>query len=166
MRGQPIENLPLSPVDKHIEGWCITLLCISFVVAAVCYFVLPREVAISYSGPGADGFAGRMFLFLPVTLTAFLYLLLTVIGRYAYMWRDTRSETGEEMKLREYRRIVKIMRYMKLLLIFSFIINIYGCVRLLLQPAAGLSWPLYIVEAISIGIPTLYILYLLIKNRG
>jgi hypothetical protein len=90
-------------------------------------------------------------------------VLLTALSRYAYLWRYPKPGTPEE-SLRKYRRSIRTMRIIKLILILSFTIELFTIIRLSLKPSNGISWLLYTTEGLLIGIPAIYILFNLLKG--
>jgi uncharacterized membrane protein len=162
-RPDPIRRLELSPTDKLLERACLGFLITTFAIALVAYFFLPPELEIHYRGNRPDAHGSRMYIFLPILLGAFCYVLLTALSRYAYLWRSTKPRTAEE-NLARYRRSIRTMRIIKLILILSFSIGLFATIRLYVRPSEGISWALYTVEGIFIGIPALYILFNLLKG--
>jgi hypothetical protein len=162
-RPKPIRRVELSPIDKFLERTCLALLLLSFGAAIVSYFFLPEEIIINYSGDKPDGVGGRIYVFLPIALGAFCYLLFTAISRYAYLLRNPKPVSAEK-SLEQYRRSVRVMRIIKLALIASFSIELFETLRLTFKPSGGINWAVITVEILLIGIPAVYLLFLLLRS--
>ena len=162
-RPEPIRRIGLSPIDNFLERTCLVLLSLSFCAAAVSYFYLPEDIVINYRGDKPDGVGSKAYVFLPIALSAFCYVLFSGISKYANVLRNPPPESMEK-RMAQYRRSVRIMRMVKLALILSFSIELFETLRLTFRPSGGLNGLAITIEVLLVAIPYLYLLYALLRN--
>ena len=162
-RPEPIRRFPLSPIDRFLERTCLVLLILSFGTAFIAFFFLPDQIVINYRGDRRDSQGSKMYVFLPILLSAFCYLLFYGISKYANVLRSP-AAASEEARLRQYRRSIRIMRWFKLFLILSFSIELFETLRLTFRPSRGINGLAITIETVLVAIPVCYLLFALIRN--
>ncbi|MFN3941357.1 MAG: DUF1648 domain-containing protein [Flavobacterium sp.] len=158
MSKRPIVTLTFTKADRVLEyaGYVLWLLFWGMVIWM--YPFLPEEIPIHFNGVGeADGFGSKDTIFLTPIIATFLVLLLSVLERNPENFNYT-VEITEENAPRQYLLGVRMMRWMKLLLIFLFMAIDYFTMQVSLGKREGLgAWflpvtlgILFIVIAVTI----------------
>jgi hypothetical protein len=163
MKVQSIRKLSLSRTDKVLERAAIILLVLSTASSLFAFCNLPQQIPIHFTGNKTDSFGDRAFIFMPVALSAFFYLLLSAISRYSLARKE--GESGSlDKDLFYYRATVWVMRALKLALIIAFTIDLGESVRILIAGQKYLSSIVFISEGIFIGIPAILVTTILVRR--
>jgi|GEM_PF-3290219 len=162
-RPEPIRRFPLSPIDRFLERTCVILLMLSFGTALIAFSYLPDHIIINHRGDQPDSLGSKTYVFLPILLSTFCYLLLSGISKYANVLRSPVA-ASEEARLKQYRRSIRIMRFFKFFLILSFSIELFETLRLTFHPSRGINGLAITIETLLVAIPVCYLLFALIRN--
>jgi hypothetical protein len=164
MKVEPIKKLSLSRTDKVLERTAIILLALSTISSIVSYFFLPAEIPIHFTGSNSDSYGNRAFIFLPVALSAFFYLLLSTISRFGLARQENNTQNSVREDLNYYRVSVRTMRILKLAIIISFTIDLGESIRIAVIDQKYLSSVVFISEGILVGIPAILVTTLLVRK--
>ena len=120
MDERPIIKLEFTSVDKLFElvGWL--LIVAVWWLAIKNYSNLPDTIPTHYNGAGqADGFGGKTTIFtLPLTATL-LFIGLTVLNKFPHVFNYPTNIT-QANAFRQYTNATRLIRYLKLILVFIF----------------------------------------------
>ena len=99
--------------------------CLSILAALVAYIIIswgnmPEEVPMHYNAAGEiTGTGGKdEVIFLPI-IAVFIYLLLTLVGRFPQLW-NTGVKVTDENRERIFRILKNLLNTLKLILILFF----------------------------------------------
>ena len=124
METRPKIKVILTPLDKTIEFTSNIFLVAIWGLTLYTYIKLPTTIPTHYNASGqADDFGNKMtLLFLPI-LATILYLGLTQLNKYPYIFNYMTKITEENAQY-QYSLATRLLRFLKLaiLLIFSLVI--------------------------------------------
>jgi uncharacterized membrane protein len=125
---KPLNNRPKIKINRKAPDWAIELiafffLIIQIIIPLIYYNQLPESIPTHFNAAGQpDGFGSRSSLWiLPVT-SLFMYLLMTIVEAYPYIYNFP-VEITPENAVTQYRIATRLIRILKtvILVIFSFI---------------------------------------------
>lgn len=166
MNERPKIKPELTPIDRTIEilGW--TLIAAIWILATVNYSNLPDTIPIHFNAKGeADRFGGKEHLFtLPIVATI-LYIGLTTLNQYPYLFNYPMPITRKNA-LRQYKNATRLLRYLK-----AIIVSVFGVITLqVIRSAHGKTdglgiWVLPLIAAL-IMLPIIIFVIRSIKSEG
>lgn len=119
---RPILHLPLSDADRLLETAAAAGLVFSFLLIALFWARLPAVVPTHFGASGrADAWGPKeTLLVLPLVVLPLLYILLTALSRYPWIY-NYQVPITEENAERQYRIALSMMRWMKLEMVWLFV---------------------------------------------
>lgn len=159
MKKRPRIQIEWTPVDKIIEAMSLLILVVMWVFTLLRYADLPDIIPIHYNAAGiADGFGKKAhILILPVISTIF-YVSFTLLNRFPHIFNFPVRIT-EENAYRQYANMTRMLRWLKLLILFLFGMIIWNTVRFTDNHPEGLkSWFLPVTLGL-VFIPMIYYIF-------
>lgn len=161
MEARPKIKLELITTDKIVEiaGW--VLIVAFWTLTITTYSNLPDTIPIHYNGAGqADGFGGKSsILILPVIATV-LYIGMTILNKFPHVFNYPTNIT-QDNALRQYTNATRMIRYLKLNIVFIFGIIAFKTIQNANGEADGLgSWFLPLI----LGLTFIPLIYFIIKS--
>tara|TARA_R110002073_G_scaffold292033_2_gene457191 strand:+ start:2322 stop:2882 length:561 start_codon:yes stop_codon:yes gene_type:complete len=120
---RPKIKAPWETLDIIVELINITLLILIIGYTAINYMDLPETIATHFNTNGeADGFGGKLTIWLLPGIALFIYLMMLVINRVPHLHNYMVNIT-EENALKNYRLSSRLVRFTNLfcLIIFALI---------------------------------------------
>ncbi len=120
MQKRPRLKLRLSKADIFFEvlGWLV-LISIWF-LTIINYNSLPEIIPVHFNARGeADGFGSKVTLFSLPAVATLLYIGITILNNYPHVFNYPDIIT-EENALRQYTYATRLIRYLKLAIVFIF----------------------------------------------
>jgi uncharacterized membrane protein len=159
MNERPIIKLELTAFDKALEifGW--TLIVAIWVLTITNYTNLPDTIPIHYNIEGqADGFGEkRNILTLPVIATV-LFIGLTILNKFPHIFNYPTNITADNA-LKQYTNATRLIRYLKLVIVFIFGLIVFKTIQNANGEADGLGvWFLPLTIGLIIIPLTKYVL--------
>lgn len=164
MESRPKLKIKNTPTDNLVEaiGW-FTLIALWF-VTLTSYANLPQTIPTHYNAAGvADGYGSKTSIFgLPIIATL-LFVVLTILNKFPHAFNYLTPITNQNA-LEQYTNATKLIRYLKLGVVFIFFIIDYKTIQHATGETIGLgSWFLPVSLAI-VFIPLLYFILKSIKT--
>jgi len=156
MEERPRIKLELTTVDKAFEiiGWLLIISVWGFTVKN--YANLPETIPTHYNGAGqADGFGGKAtILTLPLIATV-LFVGMTILNKFPHIFNYPTNIT-QDNALRQYSNATRLLRYLKLIIVFIFGLIVFKVIQNANGEADGLGvWFLPLVLGLTF-IPLIY----------
>jgi uncharacterized membrane protein len=120
MEKRPKMKLALKTVDKIFEivGWGFTIMI--WVLTITTYSNLPETIPTHYNGAGqADGFGGKATILTLPLIATILFIGLTVLNKFPHVFNYP-TEITQDNAFRQYIYATRLIRYLKLIIVFIF----------------------------------------------
>ena len=158
---RPKIKLELTAADKIFEiiGWLLIIVIWGLTIAN--YSNLPETIPTHYNGAGqADGFGGKAtILTLPIIATI-LFIGLTVLNQFPHVFNYPTNIT-QDNAFRQYTNATRLIRYLKLVVVFIFVLIVYKTIQHANGKADGLGvWFL----PMTMGLIFIPLIYFVIKS--
>lgn len=117
---RPKIKIELTVTDKAVEiiGW-FALLTI-WVLVMSSYSNLPDTIPTHYNGMGkADGFGNKANILILPLIATILFVSISIINKFPYIFNYPAKITVENA-LRQYTNAIRMLRYVKLILVILF----------------------------------------------
>ena len=161
MEERPKIKIELTTADKTIEiiGWSLIISVWGLTITN--YANLPDTIPIHYNGAGqADGFGGKAtILTLPLIATV-LFVALTFLNKFPHIFNYPTKIT-QDNALRQYTNATRLIRYLKLIIVFIFGLIAFKTIQNANGEADGLGvWFL----PLTMGLIFIPLIYFVIKS--
>jgi uncharacterized membrane protein len=136
---RPKIKLELTTADKTFE--IISWLLIVFIWALILtnYSNLPETIPIHYNGAGqADGFGRKATILTLPILATILFIGLTVLNKFPHVFNYPTNITHDNA-LRQYTNATKLIRYLKVIVVFIFGLIVFKTIQNANGEAVGLG---------------------------
>jgi uncharacterized membrane protein len=122
------KNMPKIRIRRTTFDWVIEIMAFLFLVFQIIlpliyYNHLPERIPVHFNGAGQpDGYGSRSTLWILPATSLFLYLLLTILEAFPYIYNFP-VEITPDNAVTQYTLATRLIRILKtvLLIIFSFI---------------------------------------------
>ncbi len=154
-----------TPVDKLMEFVGAGALLLFLGYSAYHFVSLPAEVPIHFNAAGEPDRYGHkgVFLILP-GIAGLLHVGLTVLSKYPHIFNYPVSIT-EENAIRQYGFAVRLLRFLKLVIVIVFALIAFTTVRYTQGVATGLGgWFLPAFSAVMF-LPLGFYIYYAVKQK-
>ncbi|AOM76861.1 DUF1648 domain-containing protein [Pedobacter steynii] len=126
---RPVLKLQLSFVDKGLEALGLLLLLTGWTYLVLAYSKLPESIPTHFSISGKpNAFGHKSDLYNLMTVATALYLLLTIANLFPQYFNYLRSITAENAR-RQYTIATRILRYLKVMIVFIFVALVWITAR-------------------------------------
>lgn len=157
---------PASKIDKIFEIVALIGVLLAIIIVIIGAVILPNIIPTHYKISGGVDTYGSKWPILVVFLIPmiFIYALLTFVNRYPYNFNYVTIVT-EENALRLYSNACTMMRCMKAILVWMFLIMEWFAILLSNNPGlTGLSWIGWIIMLLFFIVLAVTIVYA-VKNQ-
>lgn len=155
MEERPKIKIPLSTSDKIIEVTALLLLIIMWAAIFLTYRHLPIQVPLHFNAEGEiDRFGHKAELFIVPGIATLLYIALSFLSRYPHIFSYMRKVHRRNAKIL-YTNSIKILRLMKLIMMFIFCAIMFFSFRAAFT-GAGLEKWFVPVSIVLLLLPNLY----------
>ena len=165
MEERPKIHLELTTTDKAFEliGW-LSIIAV-WVLAITNYNNLPDTIPVHFNETGqADGFGGKVNILTLPLIATILFVGLTILNRFPHIFNYPTRITKENA-LMQYTNATRLIRYLKLTVVFIFGLIAFQTIQHANGKTDGLGlWFLPLTLAL-IFIPLLYFVTKSFKNR-
>ncbi|WP_344978061.1 DUF1648 domain-containing protein [Compostibacter hankyongensis] len=155
----------LSSADRaaEISGWVI--LAGLWILTLWSYPGLPDIIPVHYSGTGqVDGYGSKSALLILAAIGTFLFIGMTILTRYPFIFNHPTGIT-ETNKVGQRTGAIKLIRYLKLLVVLVFTIIVYSTLQIVSGKSGGLRiWFLPLIEGL-IFVPVVYFVIRSLRTR-
>jgi len=162
---RPKLKIELTIADKIVEfvGWLLVILVWGLAIKS--YSNLPNTIPTHYNVLGqANAFDGEVnILILPIVATV-LFIGLTIINKYPHIYNYPINITNDNA-LKQYTNATRLIRYLKLILVFIFCLISYQSIRNANGQTDGLGpWFLPLI-ILLIFVPLIYFIVWSFRNK-
>lgn len=165
MEERPKLKIKLTNTDTIFEfvGWILIVFVWSLAIKN--YSNLPNSIPTHYNAVGqADGFGGKVSIFLIPLVATVLFVGLTIINKFPHVFKYPTSITKDNA-LKQYTNATRLVRYLKCILVFIFGLITYQTIRRAEGQTYGLGlWFLPMILGL-IFIPLIYFIFRSIKSK-
>jgi uncharacterized membrane protein len=165
MEERPKRKLELTTADKIFEivGWLLVVEI--WILILTNYSNLPETIPTHYNGIGkADGFGGKSTIFTLPLIATILFIGLTVLNRFPHVFNYPINIT-EDNALKQYTYATRLIRYLKLFIVFIFGLIAFKTIQNANGESDGLGeWFLPLAMGL-ISIPLIYYVTNLFKTK-
>jgi uncharacterized membrane protein len=158
MNKRPKIAIPFKQSDKVLEilGWAAMFGI--WVLTLVNYFDLPETIPIHYNAAGeADGFGDKTTILALPSIATLLFLGLTALNQHPHVFNYP-SKITQENALIHYTNATRMIRVLKLVIVFIFGMIAFKTIQHVHGNAAGLGTWFLPVTMVLIFIPIVYFL--------
>lgn len=136
---RPVIRPEMAPADWLLEALALFGV-LGFVGTVVYYFPrLPEIIPSHYDGAGnPDGYTGKLSIWALTGVSIFIYTLLTIINLFPYKFNFPIKITPGNA-LRHYTLAMRLIRYLKAILILIFFYIDLVTIRISQQSSTGLG---------------------------
>jgi uncharacterized membrane protein len=120
MEKRPKFKLELTKADKTVEiiGWI--LIVAIWILIFTNYSDLPETIPTHYNGAGqADGFGGKTAILTLPLISTILFIGLTVLNKFPQEFNYP-TDITQDNALKQYTNATRMIRYLKLIIVFIF----------------------------------------------
>ncbi|MCK9423659.1 MAG: DUF1648 domain-containing protein [Bacteroidales bacterium] len=137
---RPVIRPEMAPADWLLETLALIGI-LSFVGVVVYYFPrLPEIIPSHFNGIGnPDGYESKMSIWALTGVALFIYTLLTIINLFPFKFNFPVKITPGNA-LRHYTMAMRLIRYLKVILIWIFFYNGLVIIRISQKSASGLGF--------------------------
>lgn len=149
--------------DKVAEAASLVFLLITFIIVSANYGNLPDLIPLHFNFKGdVDSEGGKNNIFILPVISAVMYLFITFIQRFPHTFNYPVKITEENASF-QYHIALKLLRYLKLLIILEF-----GLITAAIASGKYNSYlnPVYTMILFLICMATLIIRYLMRASGG
>jgi uncharacterized membrane protein len=165
MEERPKIKIELTVVDKVFElvGWLLIVTIWSLIFKN--YPNLPDRIPIHYNGAGhADGFGGKATIITLPLISTILFIGLTVLNKFPHVFNYPTNIT-QDSALRQYTNATRLVRYLKLAIVFIFGLIVFKTIQNANGEADGLGiWFLPLILGMTV-IPIAYFVITSFKTK-
>jgi uncharacterized membrane protein len=159
---RPLVKPEMMPIDWLLETAALLGILISLGFVIYQYPRLPEIIPSHFNGAGIpDDYASKSSIWLLTGIAVFIYALLSLIVLIPHQFNYTVKITPENA-LRQYSLAMRLVRYLKVAIVWLFFYIGYATVRVVAKLDPGLGkWFLPVVFA---GILVPVVIYLILAN--
>ena len=161
MNERPKIKLELTTTDKILEivGWFLVIAIWGLTIAN--YSNLPETIPIHYNGAGqADGFGGKANILTLLLIATVLFVGLTLLNKFPHIFNYPANIT-QDNALRQYTNATRLIRYLKLIIVFIFGLIAFKTIQNANGNADGLGvWFL----PLTLGLIFIPLIYFVLKS--
>jgi uncharacterized membrane protein len=163
MELRPKFIVKLTPADQVFEilGWIF--ISAIWIFTVINYASLPDTIPTHYNSEGqADGFGGKMTIWILPVLAIALFVALTQLNKFPHVFNYPTNITPDNAIV-QYTHATRLIRYVKLIIVFIFGLITYRTIQTANGQAEGLGgWFL----PLSMGLIFVPLVYFLIQSFG
>lgn len=162
MEKRPKIELKLTQTDKFLEAIGYLMLIIFWIMTIVSFSSLPESIPIHYNGLGeVDNYGSKTSIFILPIIATFLFTFLTLLNKNPENF-NYNVEINEENAEKQYTNSTKMMRLMKLIVVFIFLLIDYMTIQTSKGNSEGLGiW----FMPLTLGLIFIPLAYFAYKSR-
>jgi hypothetical protein len=158
--GRPVLTLEWKPIDLLLEASSLLVIIVSTVLLLADYSALPDEIPTHFNAQGiADDYGSKSSLFFLLALCIATYLLITWITKLPQNFNYPVKIT-EYNATYQYRLSMRLLRWIKLAVVFNFAWMLYSATQAALNGEDHLSPSFVVFFLASVFIPLVIYFYL------
>ena len=161
MEERPKIKLELTTADKIFEsiGWFLIIAIWGLTITN--YSNLPDTIPTHYNGAGqADGFGGKATILTLPLIATILFIGLTILNKFPHVFNYPANIT-QDNAFRQYTNATRLIRYLKLIIVFIFGLIEFKTIQNASGKADGLGvWFL----PMTMGLIFIPLIYFVIKS--
>lgn len=159
MEERPKIKLEWTKTDALFEiiGWLFVVSV--WIITSTAYATLPAIIPTHFNGAGvADGFGGKATIFTLPLISTILFIGMTILNQFPHVFNYPTEITAENA-LSQYTNATRMIRYLKVIIVFIFGLIDYKTIQHALGSTIGLGiWFLPLTLGL-IFIPLGYFVY-------
>jgi uncharacterized membrane protein len=148
MSNLPVIELPKTSTDRMLDLLTVFLLVVFWGLSFYYYSELPKEIPIHFDYTGeVDNYASKKTIFLLPLIGSMLAGFLTLVSRHPETFNYTVTITPENAE-RQYRNSLLMMKVMRVVIVFLFILIDWEVIQIALGHSEGLGvlfLPLFLI---------------------
>jgi len=156
--GHNKKKIEISMADKLIEAVSVIILLIIFFLPQYYYNDLPAKIPIHFNISGQpNNYAGKVLIWLLPFISLIFYLGFIILKRMPHILNYPAHSKLDKNK--EQNKIsIRILRYLLLVVLASFLYLVYGTINVALQQWEGIgSMPVIIIVLLILLILTVFV---------
>ena len=161
MEERPKIKLELTTADKIFEsiGWFLIIAIWGLTITN--FSNLPDTIPTHYNGAGqADGFGGKATILTLPLIATILFIGLTILNKFPHVFNYPTNIT-QDNAFRQYTNATRLIRYLKLIIVFIFGLIAFKTIQNANGKADGLGvWFL----PMTMGLIFIPLIYFVIKS--
>lgn len=136
---RPKLNIELAPRDKWMEGIALIGLLLLLGLPLYYYNSLPATLPAHFGLDGqADASSSRGSIWTLPVLGIFLYVMLTFLNKYPHKFNYFQEITPENAE-RQYQFATRVIRFLKMIIMWILAYIVYATIQTALQHQPGLG---------------------------
>lgn len=162
---QPKIKIAWTALDISLEILAILALAALWLILLYFYAKLPNTIPVHFDAAGKiDGYGPKILLLFEPLFASILYTGLTVLNRYPHLFNYL-SPINEDNAAYQYRMATRLIRYLKLLIVFLFIFVLWTSIQAVSSQNEGLGLSFLPIFFALVFIPILFVLVKTSKNK-
>ncbi len=163
MQKRPKININLTKTDKIIEIIGLVSVGVIWFLTLFNYNDLPATIPTHFNGSGeADGFGNKIEILTSPVISTVIYISLTILSRYPHKFNYI-TEITEKNALYQYTIATKLLRFLKISIIWVFTLIVLGTIQFTQGNKQGIIQYFLPISMFLIFTP---IFYFLIKSSN
>ncbi|MFN4198440.1 MAG: DUF1648 domain-containing protein [Flavobacterium sp.] len=156
MSNPPVIALPKTSSDRTLDLMTVFLLVVFWGISFYYYNDLPEEIPIHFDYAGeVDNYADKKTIFLLPLFGSMLAGFLTLVSRHPETFNYTVTITQENAE-RQYRNAMLMMRVMRIVIVFVFMLIDWEVIQIALGNSEGLGVWFLPILLIVVFVPIIY----------
>ena len=156
MNKRPKIELSNTLLDKLLEISGYVILAGLWIFNTISFFSLPEIIPIHFDGNGdVDGYGKRATIFLLPIIGTFLFGMMTILNKSPENFNYS-VEINTDNAEKQYTIATRLMRILKVIMIFIFLLIDYQTVQIAMGEATRLGNWFMLVISVLIFCPILY----------
>jgi uncharacterized membrane protein len=165
MEERPKIEIKFNTADKLLEiiGW-ITL-ALQWIMTILNYSNLPDTIPIHFNASGqADDFGSKWYIFTLPIIGTVIFLGITILNKFPHIFNYPSTITKDNAE-KQYKNALRMMIYLKFVIVFTFIIIQYKTIQTAFGNSQGLGvWFLPLSMGLIL-IPTIFFVIKAVKTK-
>lgn len=148
---RPKLEIQPSPVDMAVEIMAVAGLVVHAIMLAHFWPMIPHTVATHFGANGKpDGWGPKNTMLMLPVLSVVIWGVFTVLNRFPHIFNYPVRLTPENAE-RQYKIATSVIRWLKMEIIWVFILLNYESILVSLGKARGLDYSIWFVVVMSVS---------------
>ncbi len=163
---RPKINIEPELADRQLDTVSKIFLLTLWVATLGSWFYLPHTIPVHFDTLGKpDNYGDRSVIFIMAALCSFVFVILSVIGKYPYVLNFPVKITEKNARY-QYTLALRMLRWLRLSTCMIFLITLFETVRAGLGGAPIFGAGLWIAEVVLIILPVVWFLVKMLRPEG
>lgn len=137
---RPRLRIKPNQTDRMLDTASWILLCLLWAGSLYALWILPDRIAIHFNASGRpDGFGRKINILILPVLATILLVGMTLLNRHPYLFNYAQKITEDNAE-HQYTMATRLLRLMKLVIVFVFIMITFLMYEHQMKATQGLGW--------------------------